>query len=98
MLVCSSSSCRVENGLPKKTNLKQKNLEIMKGRKVSRLWNSEGIGGGGGVMHFGFLKARGVKTWKPFVVGYGYFLELLSDARRKKNCNQFWVSSISLKS
>ena len=23
-----------------------------------------------------FPKARGVKTWKPSVVGYGYFLEL----------------------
>ena len=27
---------------------------------------SEGKGGGGG----------GVKTWKPSIVGYGYFLEL----------------------
>ena len=27
-------------------------------------------------MPFGIPKATGVKTWKPFVVGFGYFLEL----------------------
>ena len=45
-------------------------------------------GGGGGVHDYGILRAwgghafwsfrrqGGVKTWKPSVVGYGYFLEL----------------------
>ena len=52
--------------------------EILKGRGGSRLWNSEGMGGGGGgVTHFGISEGKGgVKTWKPSVVGYGYFLEL----------------------
>ena len=55
----------------------KKNPEILKGK-----------GGGGGVHDHGILRAwggnafwnfrrqGGVKTWKPSVVGYGYFLEL----------------------
>ena len=51
--------------------------EILKGRGGSRLWNSEGMGGGGGGNAFwNFRRQGGVKTWKPSVVGYGYFLEL----------------------
>ena len=30
----------------------------------------------GGNAFWNFRMQRGVKTWKPFVVGYGYFLEL----------------------
>ena len=50
-------------------------MEILKGRGVHdygilRAW-------GGGVTHFGISEGKGgVKTWKPSVVGYGYFLEL----------------------
>ena len=53
-------------------------MEILKGRGVHdyailRAW-------GGGVTHFGISEGNGggggVKTWKPSVVGYGYFLEL----------------------
>ena len=52
----------------------QKKPEILKERGGSRLWNSEGMGG---VAHFGISEGKGgVKTWKPSVVGYGYFLEL----------------------
>ena len=51
--------------------------EFLKGRRGSRLWNSEGMGGGGGGNAFwNFRRQGGVKTWKPSVVGYGYFLEL----------------------
>ena len=35
--------------------------------------------GRGGVTHFGISEGKGgggVKTWKPSVVGYGYFLDL----------------------
>ena len=39
----------------------------------SRLWNSEGMGGNA---FWNFRRQGGVKTWKPSVVGYGYFLEL----------------------
>ena len=51
--------------------------------------NSEGWGGGGEIHDYGILRAwgggnafwnfrsqGGVKTWKPSVVGYGYFMEL----------------------
>ena len=51
----------------------QKNPEIPKGRGGSQLWNSEGMGGNG---FWNFRRQGGVKTWKPSVVGYGYFLEL----------------------
>ena len=53
-----------------------KKPEILKGRGGggSRLWNSEGMGGGNAVWNF--RRQGGVKTWKPSVVGYGYFLEL----------------------
>ena len=40
-----------------------------------RLWNSEGMGGGGNAF-WNFRRQGGVKTWKPSVVRYGYFLEL----------------------
>ena len=33
-------------------------------------------GGGGGNAFWNFRRQGGVKTWKPSVVGYGYFLEL----------------------
>ena len=51
-------------------------------------------GGGGGFHDYGILRAwggnafwnfrrqGGVKTWKPSVVGYGYFLELPNMDRR----------------
>ena len=54
--------------------------------------NSEGEGGhdygslrawgGGGVNAFWNFRRQGggVKTWKPFVAGYGYFLELPNTA------------------
>ena len=52
----------------------QYKTEILKGKGGSRLWNSEGMGGNA------FWNSRrqggGVKTWKPSVVAYGYFLEL----------------------
>ena len=32
--------------------------EILKGRRGSRLWNSEGMGGGEGVTHFGISEGR----------------------------------------
>ena len=35
-------------------------------------------------MHFGISEGKGgggVKTWKPSVLGYGYFLELPNDPR-----------------
>ena len=33
--------------------------------------------GGGGETHFGISEGKGgVKTWKPSMVGYGYFQEL----------------------
>ena len=51
----------------------QKNPEILKGRGGSRLCNSEGMGGNA---FWNFRRQGGVKTWKPSVVGYGYFLEL----------------------
>ena len=47
--------------------------------------NSEGEGGvhdygilraWGGNTFWNFRRQRGVETWKPSVVGYGYFLEL----------------------
>ena len=62
--------------------------EILKERGGSRFWNSEGMGGGGvGVTHFGISEGKGgVKTWKPFVVGYGYFLELPIEASWGKLC------------
>ena len=50
----------------------------------SRLWNSEGMGGGGGAKAFWNFRRQGrVKTWKPSMVGYGYFLEL---PNRKQSC------------
>ena len=34
-------------------------------------------------MHFGISERQaGVKTWKPSVVGYGYFLELPNALKR----------------
>ena len=45
------------------------------GEGGSRLWNSEGMGGGGNAF-WNFRRQGGVKTWKPSVVGYEYFLEL----------------------
>ena len=53
----------------------QKKAEFLKGRGGSRLWNSEGMGGNA---FWNFRRQGGVKTWKPSVVGYGYFLELPS--------------------
>ena len=48
-------------------------MEILKGRGVHdhgilRAW--------GGNAFWNFRRQRGVKTWKPSVVAYGYFLEL----------------------
>ena len=50
-------------------------LEILKGRGggvhdygILRAW--------GGNAFWNFRRQGGVKTWKPSVVGYGYFLEL----------------------
>ena len=55
----------------------KKKTEILKGRGGSRLWYSKGIGGGGGNAFWNFRRqGGGVKTWKPSMVGYGYFLEL----------------------
>ena len=34
------------------------------------------MGGGGGNTFWNFRRQGGVETWKPSVVGYGYFLEL----------------------
>ena len=69
MFVCSYRRCLVENVFPKKT-------EILKGRGGgSRLWNSEGMGGGGNAF-WNFRWQGGDKTWKPSMIGYGYFLEL----------------------
>ena len=53
----------------------------------SRLRNSEDMGGNA---FWNFRRQGGVKTWKPSVVGYGYFLELpihvefLNDERGKE--------------
>ena len=48
-------------------------MEIPKGRGV----HNYGILRAWGVTHSGISEAKGgVKTWKPSVVGYGYFLEL----------------------
>ena len=33
-------------------------------------------GGGAGNAFWNFRRQGGVKTWKPSIVGYGYFLEL----------------------
>ena len=44
------------------------------GRGGSRLWNSQGMGGDNAFWNF--RRQGEVKTWKPSVVGYGYFLEL----------------------
>ena len=49
----------------------KKKMEILKGRG-SPLWNSEGMGGNA---FWNFRRQGGVKTWKPFVAGYGYFLK-----------------------
>ena len=38
---------------------------------ILRAW-----GGGGGNAFWNFRRQAGVKTWKPSMVGYGYFLEL----------------------
>ena len=48
-------------------------MEILEGRGVHdygilRAW--------GGNAFWNFRRQGGVKTWKPSVVGYGYFLEL----------------------
>ena len=51
----------------------EKKTEILIGRGGSRLWNSEGMGGNA---FWNFRRQGGVKTWKPSVVRYGYFLEL----------------------
>ena len=48
-------------------------MEILKRRGGSRLWNSVGMGGDA---FWNFRRQGGIKTWKPSVVGYGYFLEL----------------------
>ena len=66
MFVCSYRRCEVENVLLKK-------MEILEGRGVHdygilRAW--------GGNAFWNFRRQGGVKTWKPSVVGYGYFLEL----------------------
>ena len=72
MFVCSYRRCWVENVLPKKR----------------KFWR------GGGVHDYGILRAwggnafwnfrrqAGVKTWKPSVVRYGYFLELPNTLKR----------------
>ena len=58
-------------------------MEILKGRGGSRLWNSEGMGGNA---FWNFRRQGWVKAWKPSVVGYGYFLELLiKDARHSQS-------------
>ena len=36
--------------------------------------------GGGGNEFWNFRRLGGVKTWKPSVVGYGYFLELPNES------------------
>ena len=67
MFVCSYRRCKcVENVLPKKR-------KFWRGRGVHdygilRAW--------GGNAFWNFRKQGGDKTWKPSVVGYGYFLEL----------------------
>ena len=43
------------------------------------------MGGGGGNAFWNFRRQVGVKTWKPSVVGYGYFLELPNRAFLKGN-------------
>ena len=73
MFVCSYKRYQVEN-VPKK------NPEIPKGRGSSRLWNSEPMGGN---TFWNFPRQGGVKTWKPSVVGYGYFLELPITSKTK---------------
>ena len=64
---------QVHIGVAKSKIYFQKTMEILKGRGGSRLWNSEGMGGNA---FWNFRRLGGVKTWKPSVVGYGYFLEL----------------------
>ena len=51
MFTCSYRCCQVGNVLPRK-------IEILQGRGGSRLWNSEGMGGGV-VTHFGISKGKG---------------------------------------
>ena len=60
-------------GIAKSKIYFQKTTEILKGRGVHdygilRAW--------GGNAFWNFRSQGGVKTWKPSVVGYGYFLEL----------------------
>ena len=52
MFVCSYRRCLVKNILPK-------NNGDSGGEGGSRLWNSEGMGGGGGVTHFGISEGWG---------------------------------------
>ena len=49
----------VHIGVAKVENVLARKPEILKGRRGSQLWNSEGIGGGGGVTHFGISKGKG---------------------------------------
>ena len=53
----------------------QKKSGNSEGEGGSRLWNSDGMGGGVNAF-WNFRRRGGVKTWKLSVVGYGYFLEL----------------------
>ena len=65
--------------------------------------NSEGEGGvhdcgilraWGGNTFWNFRRQGGDKTWKPSVVGYGYFLKLPICQDRKSTCldgGHFWV-------
>ena len=58
-----------------------KKPEIPKGRGVHdygilRAW--------GGNTFWNFRRQGGVKTWKPSVVGYGYFLELLNPSTKAR--------------
>ena len=57
----------------RQNNTRKQRGEILNGRGVSQLWSSEGMGGNA---FWNFRRQGGVKTWKPSVVGYGYFLEL----------------------
>jgi len=50
-----------------------KKIGNSKGEGEFTIWNSEGMGGN---TFWNFQRQAGVKTWKPSVVGYGYFLEL----------------------
>ena len=67
MFVCSYTPCQVENVPPKKTR-KFRRVGGVHDYGILRAW--------GGNVFWNFRRQGGIKTWKPSVVGYGYFLEL----------------------